>query len=355
MVKTLDRYVFLEALRYFLLSMVTFLTLFAVVDFVGNVDTFMKAGMAKGLLYVLYRLPLYSVRVMPIAMLVSAMITMSSFSSTSELTVVKALGTSVHRFSAPVLLLSVLTALLSVCVQEFFLPSSIRSAREIIYTAQKKKKKQFFATPEELWFKMEPGKFVRMETFSPETGTAGRVTIIALAGDFKPKVRLDARKAVNVKGSLWKLLHCYRRQAGKPAVFSNSLTLDLGVDKKDLRFSSFDPEASSILNLYFKSKQFSKVGYDVRALLVEMYSRLALSLMPVVVTVIGVPLGIFNPRNRRGFTVLVATVLVVFMWITVSFFLSLGKSGVLPPSYSAFAPALLFSSVGLVLMGRVET
>ena len=77
--------------------------------------------------------------------------------------------------------------------------------------------------------------------------------------------------------------------------------------------------------------------------------------MPIIVTLIGIPLGVYNPRNKKGYTVIVAALTVVIMWITVSFFLSLGKGGVLPPLYASLAPLFIFASVGLILLGRLDT
>ena len=68
-----------------------------------------------------------------------------------------------------------------------------------------------------------------------------------------------------------------------------------------------------------------------------------------------IPLGVFNPRNKKGYTLVIAAALIVLMWITISFFTSLGKSGLLPPLYAAFAPEFMFLSIGLILLSRMET
>jgi lipopolysaccharide export system permease protein len=355
MVKILDRYVLKESFKFFILALSTFLVLFLVIDFVSNVDTFMKVGLKEGFLYVLCRLPLYAVRVIPIAVLISTMVTMSSFSSTSELIATKALGISVYRFSLPIIFLGLTASFVSLVLQELVVPPTVKIAKEIKFVALGKKKKELFVSANSLWFKTD-NRFVYMERFFPELGKAEKISIIKVTPNFIPVERIDAEFGKNVKGSEWELRNCYLRNLKKLSVdFQEVKHVNLGIDKKDLVFSKVEPETMGIVELFLLVNQLQKIGYDVTTLLVEMYSKLSISFLPVVVAIIGIPLGVFNPRNRKGYTLVIAALLIVAMWITVSLFLSLGKSGVLPPLYASFAPVFLFLSIGLVLLARVET
>lgn len=355
MVKTLDRYVLKESFKFFILALSTFLVLFLVIDFVSNVDTFMKIGLKEGFLYVLCRLPLYAVRVIPIAVLISTMVTMSSFSSTSELIATKALGISVYRFSLPIVFLGITASFVSLFLQELLVPPAIKMAKEIRFPGFEKGEKELFVSANSLWFKSDD-RFIYMERFFPESGEAEKISIIKVTPDFIPIERIDARFGKNVKGSDWELRNCFLRNLKKLSVnFQDVKYVNLGIDKKDLVFSKPEPETMGIVELFLLVNQLQKIGYDVTPLLVEMYSKLSISFLPVVVAIIGIPLGVFNPRNKKGYTLVIAALLIVAMWITISLFLSLGKSGVLPPLYASFAPVFLFLSVGLILLARVET
>jgi len=356
MVKILDKYVLRESFKFFLLALSTFLVLFVVIDFVGNLDTFMRAGLKEGFAYVLCRLPLYAVRMLPIAVLLSAMLTMSSFSSTSELTAVKSLGISIYRFSLPVIFLGIFSSFVSLFLQEFVVPPTVKMAKEIKLHALDKRRKELFVSAGSLWFRTEDNRFVYMGRFFPESGKTERISIFRVTPDFVPVERIDAEFGKNVKSSTWELKNCYIRNLKNLSFeFVKKKELELGIDKSDLVVSKVEPETMGIVKLFLLVKQFAKIGYDVTPFLVEMYSKLSLSFLPLVVAVIGIPLGVFNPRNKKGYTLVIAALLIVAMWITISFFLSLGKSGVLPPFYSAFAPLFFFLSVGLILFARAET
>ncbi len=353
MVKTLDRYVFKEALKLFALTITTLLVLFSVIDFIGNIDLFMKIGMDKGVSYVLGRLPLYAVRVIPVAMFISSLTTLSKFSSTSELTVVKSLGISIYRFSIPVIVLSIFVSLFSLSIQQFLLPQTLSKAKEIKST--KASEKELIGGS--VWFRGNRNEFIYFDSFNPEKLEAKRVSIIELSkSSFTPLRRIDALSGKNISDGIWEIEKCYIRDfKGSKFLYKDRMELNLGVNGKELMRSAIDPETMGILELYLISKRFERIGYNSSPLKVEMFSKMALSFLPFVVTFLGIPLGVYNPRNRKSYTVLIAAILVALMWITISFFLSLGKSGVLPPSYSAFAPPFIFLAIGLILFARTET
>ncbi len=353
MVKILDRYVFIEVVKYFFLSLLTFLVLFIVIDSVSNVDIFSKLGLKEGFTYVFARVPLYTSRILPIAMLISAMVTLSVFSSTSELVAVKSLGISVYRFSIPILVLSVLVSLFSLFLQEFAIPKSVKLAESIKY--ELKAKEKIPATLSSIWFK-DGNKFIYVNSFDPSRKEAKRVSIFIFSKGFEPLKRIDALEGKNLEGKKWIFKNCIVRDLRKMTfkkIKEKVLLLKVGI--KEIKYSQPQPETMELFKLYITAKQMSKLGYNVSDMLVNLYSRLSLSLLPIVVAVMGIPLGMYNPRNKKGYTVVVAALLIVAMWITISFFLSLGKSGVLPPFYASFAPVLLFFSVGLILLARVET
>lgn len=349
MVKILDKYVFSEAFKMLILALFTFLTLFGIVDFVSHIDLIMKVGFLKGTQFVMGRFPLYTVRVLPIAVLISTMITLSKFSSTNELTVVKALGISIYRFSLPLFILSLFVSCFSLYIQESLLPKGLKISQSI--EPEKTKKEKLNG----VWFQDRKGNFVFLWSFNVKENRGKWGSVINVE-NFQPKGRLDAEEVYYLGNGKWKFKNVFKRDFKTFKTFKlPELTLDLGVKTSDLKLSEKNPQLSGLLELYITIKRLQKLGYDTTDMEVEFYSKLALALFPIVVTAIGIPFGIYNPRNKKGYTVAIASLIVVFMWITTALFLSLGKSGLLPPTYAAFAPVMLFGAVGLFLLGRVES
>jgi len=349
MVKILDRYVFSEAFKILVLSLFTFLTLFGIVDLVSHIDLMMKVGFLKSLQFVIGRFPLYTVRVLPIAVLITTMITLSKFSSTNELIVARALGISIYRFSLPLFVLAVITSCFSLYIQESLLPKGLKLTEVIGGETVK---------PEKLngiWFQDKKGDFIFIWSFNLKTDEGKWASFIKV-NQFQPTERIDAEKISYIGKGTWKFDRVLKRDLRTFKTLElPSLKLNLGVEVKDLKLSEMNPQQSGLIKLYITIKRMKKIGYNTREMEVELYSKLALALFPIVVTAIGIPFGIYNPRNRKGYTLAIASLIVVVMWVTTALFLSLGKSGVLPPLYAAFAPLMLFGALGLFLLGRVES
>ncbi|RUM90970.1 MAG: hypothetical protein DSZ26_02060 [Thermovibrio sp.] len=351
MVKILDRYVFSEGLKLLFLTLLTFLTIFGIIDFVSHISISMKLGLKSELQFISGRFPLYTVRVLPIAVLISTVVTLSRFSSTSELTVIRALGISTYRFSVPLFVLALLSSLFSLLVHELFVPKGLKVSSEIERKMERASPKE----ASEVWFKSGSRKFVFIRKLDVKE-RRGRWGSVIEEENFQPTRRIDGREVFYEGNGVWKFKDVFIRDLNKLKTERlNELSLNLGVDIKDLKSSGTLPEAKSLSELFITIKRLERLGYDTRQFQMELYSKLAISLYSLVVTLIGIPFGVFNPRNRKGYTVLIVSTLIVLMWVTTSLFISLGKSGALPPIYASFAPLILFTSLGLILFGRVET
>jgi len=351
MVKLLDRYVFLEGLKFLILSLITFLTIFAVIDFVSNISVASKLGIEKELLLIAGKLPLYTVRVLPIAVLISVMLTLSNFSSTSELIAVRALGISTLRFSIPLIGLAVLSSLFSLATQQFLIPKGLKTSLKIEKVLKPHRKTE----AKGIWFKSKKGNFVFIKELNLKEREGEWGSLIEVK-DFQPIERIDGEKVIYLGGGIWEFKNVLKRNLTEIKTETlPELKLNLGVKLEELKLPSLLPQEKSLTELFVIVKQLERLGYDATQFRMELLSRLAISLYPIVVAIIGIPLGVYNPRNRRKYTVVLAGAIIVLMWITTSFFISLGKSGVLPPMYAAFAPLALFTAVGLIMIGRIES
>ena len=104
----LDRYISRLYLRVVGLSFVALLGLFYISTFIDASDKIFKGSATTGTVMQLlaYRTPQFVYFVIPIAALLSVLVTFGLLSRTSELTVMKACGISLYRAAAPVVLLS---------------------------------------------------------------------------------------------------------------------------------------------------------------------------------------------------------------------------------------------------------
>ncbi len=100
----LDRYVFREFWRIFLVSAIGFPVLTIVIDLTDNLDKYLERNLPKGdiALAYLYWLPESAFLVMPAAVLFATVFSIGSFTRHSEITAAKASGISFYRMILPI-------------------------------------------------------------------------------------------------------------------------------------------------------------------------------------------------------------------------------------------------------------
>ncbi|WP_297445850.1 LptF/LptG family permease [Desulfurobacterium sp.] len=352
MFKKLDVYAFKRLLKYFLLIFSVLIILFLIIDFVGRVDQAGGGHLKDVLLLVLSRLPIYTVRMLPVAVLVSVMVTVADFSSTNELLVIKSLGISLYRFSLPFIIFSFIVSVFAFSVEEVAVPAAAKVEKQLLISSGKRKPLIIGA---QIWSKLDD-KFISIEKLNFADGEGKHFSMIKLNSDFKPVGRTDALSIKYLGNNEWMLKNVYVRDFSKNLFhYFEELKVNLKISLKGLKVYSADPEKMELFSLIRMIRHLKALGYNITTYEVELYNKIALPLVSIVATLIGIPLGAFNPRNQKGYTAAVAIGITVLMWITISFFNSLGKSGVLPPLYASFAPEAIFFSLGLILFSRSHT
>mgnify|MGYP001248770276 CR=1 FL=1 len=103
--KLLDRYLLKTFLSFFVITCVSFIGLYLIVDFFQRFRMFLSNDATAWQMasYFLYSIPLIISLVLPAAILLASLLTYSSLSKFSEITAMKANGISLYRISLPAL------------------------------------------------------------------------------------------------------------------------------------------------------------------------------------------------------------------------------------------------------------
>ncbi|SNR59032.1 LptF/LptG family permease [Desulfurobacterium atlanticum] len=351
MVKILDGYIFNRVFIYFSLSFLVLMVIFLLVDFVSHVDLVAKGKLVDVLLLVFSRIPVYSIRMLPIATLIGVMVAISELSSTNELVVIKSLGISIYRISVPIFIFASLVVLAGLLITEFFVPKGA-ALENFMYEKLGKRNKVFYLVTPEVWIK-KGNTFFSVRNFDPVKGCGEYFSLIKIGEDFRPFYREDALNIRYEKDGNWKLENVYERDLlREKTLFKKEKVENLGITVKDLTSFFINPSTMELFSLFKLIHHLKLLGYNTTTYEMEFYSRISMPFIVFVVALIGIPLGAFNPRNQKGYTAVVAVGFIVSMWVTVSFFNNLGKTGFLPPVYAAFASHFIFLSIGLILFSR---
>ena len=144
MITLLDRYLFGQFSKNLLLVGGSLIALYLLVDFFEKVDNFVEAGQSAGLAlrYLLLKVPLIVVQLMPVCLLLAAVITLGLLNQHRELLALKAGGLSLRRIIKPILAATFLFTLLNLAANQWLLPATLGTANRIWYEEVKKTKAQ---------------------------------------------------------------------------------------------------------------------------------------------------------------------------------------------------------------------
>ena len=131
--RVLDVYISREYLRLIVIGLVGLLALFYISTFIDLADKLFR-GETTGIMlarYFYFRTPQFVYYVIPMAVLVSTLVTVGLFTKNSELLVMRACGISLYRAALPLLICGVLASGVLFAMQERVLVSSNREADKL--------------------------------------------------------------------------------------------------------------------------------------------------------------------------------------------------------------------------------
>ncbi len=356
----LDRFITREFLRFFILIFISLLLISVIIDFFEKMNMFMSNGATSGQMfkYFLAALPMLASLVAPAAVLIASLVTMGSLSRTNELTALKAGGISLYRTSLPILLLAAFFSLIYFLFTEFVTPQANERADRLIRVEIQKQEIRGSFGQDELWYRGQMGLY-NFRLFDRKTNSLFGITINQFDGDFRPVRRYDAEKAV-FKDGLWQfhnLMTTSFSRKGEPILeWVATKTLPLPEVPDD--FGGLQKGADKMG--YFELRRYigklRSEGYDVTSYETDLQGKMAFSLVTVILAAIGVAFSLKSQQSGAlARSIGVGLVVGFSYWILFTFFLSLGRSGALPPYPAAWLANLIFASGALYLFYRIKT
>ena len=131
--KILHRYILREFLRTLGLCLAGFVFLFLVFDFMDRIDNILgeDVSVLTVLQYFMYKIPLTLMLMLPVAGLVSTLLTFGLLSRNSEITAMRGAGVRVLWLAKPVLFSGILISLASLLLNQTLVPFAQQRVKEI--------------------------------------------------------------------------------------------------------------------------------------------------------------------------------------------------------------------------------
>jgi len=356
----LDKYILKEFLRFLVITLLSFIALFLIVDFFEKIRMFLSnnASVSQMASYFICLIPMIISYVLPPAVLLSTLMTFSSLSKFNEITAMKANGINIYRISLPIIIFAAIAAVFSFYFNELITPASVQKTEYIVKVDVQKQKTLGFFKQNEIWYHGENAVY-NFKMFDVDKNIIRGVTINYLNPDFTLMARIDAQRAEwkSDKWFFYNLLTTRFDGNNNPVLeWSKEQVISIPEKPNDFKVMQKDVEKMGYFELRKYVKKIRQEGYDVTKYLVDLHGKIAFPMVILIMVIIAVP---FSLRSERSGGVMQSIGLGVFIgfsyWIVHAFSMSLGKSEVLPALLAAWGANILFSAAAAVLFYRVHT
>ena len=354
----LDQYVSRNYLRVAAIAFVALLALFYISTFLDKSDKVFKgqATVSSVLALLVYMTPQFVYFVIPIAALLSVLVTFGALSRTSELTVMKACGISLYRAAVPVIAWSLVFSALIFSLEQRLLARANRRA-EVLDAQIRGRAPRIFDAMNRRWVVSRGGEVYHFRFFDPDRDHLAGLTI------YTPRTDTWA---------LATMTYADRAQYPPGWRAASGWVQDFTVDPTrwtpftDRRLPDLEPpdyfeteqplaEMMTVGQLRRYVQELSASGLNVTTQAVELQRKLAFPFVTFVMTLLAVPFGVSMGRRGTLYGIGVGIVLALSYWILSSVFVAIGKGGLLDPVLAGWAPNIIVLGIACYLFLTVKT
>jgi len=359
-VTILDRYIAKEFCRFFLLVILSFITLFMIVDFFEKIRMFLSNHATLGQMasFFLFSVPMIASLTIPAAVLLATLVTYGSLARTQEIVAMKANGISLYRTSLVTLAISAVICIIAFIISEFITPYANQKADYIKYIEVQKRQTYATFKQHQIWYRGRQGIY-NFKMFDSATDTLKGVTINYLDKKLNLTMRIDAEKA-QWQGGRWifyNLLITSFQDGGFPTLERVSQkTIELPETPDDFKIVQKDADQMGYLELRKYVRKIQSEGYDATRYLVDLQGKIAFPFVSLIMTLIGISFSLRSDRSGSLMQSLGAGIAIGFSyWLVHAFSMSLGSSGTISPLFAAWFANVLFGITAAMMYLRVRT
>ncbi|HSD51269.1 MAG TPA: LPS export ABC transporter permease LptG, partial [Candidatus Methylomirabilis sp.] len=344
--RLLDRYIARESLKLLCLCLVVFLGAYVIVDLFEKFSKFLEARVQPALIvrYYLSSLPAFLLQVLPVAVLISSLLTLGGLARNNELLAMKMGHVSTLRIALPCIAVGLAASLTAWLTAESLVPWTSERALNIWRTQVSRLPAHRLTRESDIWYRAQGNRFVHISLIDPSSGLIRGMSIFELAPDFDLLRRVDARAAVWGKEA-WTLREGYRLELDQAPVQIEpfeELVVPLKERPEDFARVARAPEEMSYAQLREYVERLARSGVSVTRYRVDLHAKVAIALASLVMALIGVSFGL--RIGKAGIMAWVGACIPtgLLYWLILGYGFQFGRAGVLPPLVAAWLPNLLF-------------
>lgn len=358
--KIFNRFLLNHFLRILLLSSGAFIGIYLLIDFFEKISDFIehRATAADYFSYLINSIPFIFVQILPLAILMTVVLTLGTLGRTNEITAMRACGISLWRIVQPFMLLALGLSILLLGLNEFVVPTNAKVLNELL-KVKLKGKQQSNLKRNEIWFR-DKERIINIRVADPQQQKLYGVTIFSL--DETPKIILRQEAAqVNFRDNDWTAKTLIERSFdttnGDLLKIETQKNQPIDINRQPIDFT-VQMGHNSALNFRQLLKIVKKLdleGIDSTRHRVAMHNRLAAPFTCLIMAFLGVPFALQRGRNSNiALGIGLSLCIGVAYFILQSLVTAFGYSGAIPPLLAAWTTNLIFLMLGVWMLLSVK-
>jgi len=354
----LDRYISRIYLRTAAISFAALLGIFYIATFIDRSEKLFKGQATTGMIFKLLALqtPQFVYYVIPIAALLSVLVTFGLLSRTSELSVMKACGISVYRVGAPLLFLSLLWSGALFGLEQRIMALANRRADALDSQIRGRPPRTFNALNRR-WLVGHDGGIYHYSYFDAERQALDRLNVYrpAPTGWHLASETFAMRAVWTGRG--WQGQDGWHQEFDRsPARWEAFQQRPLPLETPDY-FETEQPiaELMSVPQLKEHIDELSSSGFNIVPLSVDLQKKLAFPFVTVVMTLLAIPFGMTTGKRGTLYGIGIGIVLALSYWLLSGAFAAVGKAGLLAPVMAGWAPNVIAAGTAMYLLLTART
>jgi lipopolysaccharide export system permease protein len=358
LVKRLQRYILVEFSKLVLITLLSFIVLFIMIDLFEDMGNFMenRVPVLAAATFLMYKMPLIIGQVAPITVLLSVILSLGILARHGEITAIKAGGIRLMRVLMPLFVIGALISVAVILMNESVTPVALKKAESF--------KREWFNGVKSgafghsgVWVRA-PEKIFNIRRMDLENNQLHGLTCYIIGRRFTVKGRIEAR-LVTFDDGRWTAptatVWSFPAQGRTRKTESTELVIDGLAAPEDLANIESYQKTMSFGELRQYVKSLEADGYEAYKYKTDLYGRLSFPLVNFIMVFVGIPFALKTGRHGGIAAGVGLSVMIAFSyWIVFAITTSLGHSGVMPPLLAAAFPDVLFLAVGGLMLGYVR-
>lgn len=356
----LNRYILAQFIRNLGLILVSFISLYTLIDFFEKIDHFMEKGKAFSLAgkFFLANIP-YIVDLMgPVCILLAGVVTLGSLNTSNELIALKACGIPLKKIIRPIIGGAIACMLVFLAMIQFVLPTTVSQTNEIWNKEVRGKVPLGIYRNGRYYYRGIDG-FYSFARPDPHVNAFDNFSYTIWDGSYQVKTILSAKTATWDKNA-WTLNNGQMQQMELGGRLVTTIFTSRQFHFPEMPSDFFVPEYRTMelsLNQLYRETKHAHTAEARDKACIKFYGRISYTLLGLPLLLLGLPVLLIVYRawgQDLSLAIPVSCGIAFACWGVYTILQSLAKAGYMPALLAAFSIHVVIGAIGLYLLKRED-